>query len=398
MGGRYDNQTEVILPTNRNLTSSRNPDEDPGSRDIGVRASTRIIQSNIPTPAELKTEKQRVLYGILKQIGTRQVNRSELIFAPPWVLEEAFEREHNSNWSDAYVCVPEAEVERKANLITSHVVYKVKTDEKSERTMKARIVPHGNRDKEKDDIRKDSATVQLDIIRLLLSLTTFMGFRLAAIDITGAYLQIGPINRNIYVRPPKEWNGVRGVLWKLTKLPYGVVEAVRQWMKVVDEWMLTYGGLERILGIGQFYVKRIEGKIILLLAKLTDDFLLSSTSTDMIDFIRRIQKRFVVGKVVVDQKILFSGCEIEQDQQVSINFSMHHYMDRLRLIHLDRKRRKELQSPVTEVEKKAFRSLAGTLLYLENAVMPQASLIASLMQQRISCLKVQDIFDANTFV
>ena len=73
----------------------------------------------------------------------------------------------------------------------------MKTDEHGDRTLKARIVPHGNRDVEKDDIRKDSATAQLSVIRSLLSIVTFLGFRLGFADIKGAYLQSGPIQGDI---------------------------------------------------------------------------------------------------------------------------------------------------------------------------------------------------------
>lgn len=52
-------------------------------------------------------------------------------------------------------------VPRDANFISSDVVYKLKVDEEGSRTLKARIVPHGNHDAEKDDIRKDSSNAPL---------------------------------------------------------------------------------------------------------------------------------------------------------------------------------------------------------------------------------------------
>lgn len=85
------------------------------------------------------------------------------------------------------------DVPNDANIITSHVVYKVKTEKDGKRTIKSRVVSRGNRDDDKDSIRKDSTTAQLNIIRLLLFLVTFLGFRLATADIKGTYLQSGPI-------------------------------------------------------------------------------------------------------------------------------------------------------------------------------------------------------------
>lgn len=91
----------------------------------------------------------------------------------------------------------------KANVITSHVVYEVKTDEAGVRTLKAIIYPHSNRDMMKDELRKYSATAQYDIVRLMLSIKVLLPFNLGLVFINGAYMQSGPIRRQICVRPPK---------------------------------------------------------------------------------------------------------------------------------------------------------------------------------------------------
>lgn len=266
--------------------------------------------------------------------------------------------------------------------------------------MKSRIVPHGNRDDEKDSIRKDSATAQLNIIRLVLSLVTFLGFRIGTADIKGAYLQSGPIQRTIYVRPPREWYRRhatdRKVLWKLTKLPYGIVEAGRQWQKTVEDWMLSDGGLQRAFGLSQLFIRRNKrDEITLMVAKVTDDFLVAGKLEYIHEFMDRLQQRFTVGKVVVDERFHFNGCEIEQDQSGNIRMSMIRYLDRLRPINVTRTRRKQRDMHANSEETKSYRALAGTLLYLGNGVLPQASLVVSLMQQCIANLKVQHLIDAN---
>ena len=43
-------------------------------------------------------------------------------------------------------------------------------------------------------------------------------------DISSAFLQSVPIERNVYVLPPKE-RRVPGILWKLTKHVYGLGDA-----------------------------------------------------------------------------------------------------------------------------------------------------------------------------
>lgn len=123
---------------------------------------------------------------------------------PPCILDKAVTEEIENTWKGAYVEVPEHSVLKSANIVSSNIVYKVKREEKGHKSMKARLCPHGNRDKEKGNIRNDSASAKFPIIRLLLSLATFLMLRIGCIDINGAYLQSGPITRELYIRPPPE--------------------------------------------------------------------------------------------------------------------------------------------------------------------------------------------------
>lgn len=148
-------------------------------------------------------------------MGSKQLTRAKMSFAPAWILDSALKEELESNWTDTFDTVDERNVGHNANVIPSHVVYKVKNDENNVKITKARICPNGNRDRMKKTVRKDSATAQFDIIRLLLSLASIFLFRLSCIDIKGAYLQSGPIKRQIYVRPPRELGLPRHILWKL---------------------------------------------------------------------------------------------------------------------------------------------------------------------------------------
>lgn len=62
---------------------------------------------------------------------------------------------------------------------------------------------------------------------------------------------------------------------------------------------------------------------------------------------------------------------------------------------LSRSRSKEKEERATKSEESSYRALAGTLMYLGNAVVPQAAMITSRMQQRLVNLRVKDIIDGN---
>lgn len=110
-----------------------------------------------------------MLKRIYDDIGKTQVTRAKLEHVPQWLLDKADQKEHDENWAGAYEVVEEKYVPKKANVITSHTVYKVKVDEDKNMKMKSRICPHGNRDREKVNIRKGSSTAQFNVIRLLLT-------------------------------------------------------------------------------------------------------------------------------------------------------------------------------------------------------------------------------------
>lgn len=160
--------------------------------------------------------------------------------------------------------------------------------------------------------------------------------------------------------------------------------------------MLTHAGLERVFGIPQLFIRRKQdSSICLLIAKVTDDFLIGGSLKDIRAFIDLLRKRFIVGKTVVDAKCFFDGCEIEQSIDGSIRMSMIRYLERLKPILISRTRKKERSSPATELEIKQYRSLAATLMYLGNGVLPQASYATSALQQKIGKLIVEHLVMEN---
>lgn len=90
--------------------------------------------------------------------------------------------------------------------------------------LKVRNVIYVHRDRDRFSFRRDSASADLSIVRLLVSLAVMIFLPIGTADVKGAYMQSGPSSHNIYVRHPKAIR-IRGVLWKLLRLPYGISEA-----------------------------------------------------------------------------------------------------------------------------------------------------------------------------
>lgn len=52
---------------------------------------------------ELNTDEQRTVENIAGKIGTDQVTRRKLEFAPSWIVEEALDQEFRANWENSYI-------------------------------------------------------------------------------------------------------------------------------------------------------------------------------------------------------------------------------------------------------------------------------------------------------
>ena len=376
------------------IEQPRNEVPENPEKDIGDTAVSEDMQTG-----KLTSTRKHALESIQMVIGHDTVVLRTLEFAPPWIVREAYEAEEE-NWDGVYEVVDEREVPKGANVIGSHVAYKLKVNEDGSLKLKARICPHGNRDSEKEGIRKDSAAVQWPVIRLLLSLSALMGFRIGTIDISAAYLQSGPITRLIFVRPPQEHCRKRGTLWKLLKLPYGIAEAGRQWQTTCETWLLSKDiGFEIVHGVTQLFVLRnSNGGVRMLCAKVTDDFLFSGTIRDLKWFDTQMRKRFKVGKTVLEGRMNFNGAVITQKAEGDILLSMEAYMERVVSIPVERERRKSQDSPMTKRELTQYRGLAGMMNWAGRAAVPVACFAASEMQQKLADARVKHLCSANGMV
>ena len=75
-------------------------------------------------------------------------------------------------------------------------------------------------------LRKDLPTIRESNIKLVLSIAAVNGWKIKSSDVTAAFLQSIPIERDVYVLPPKE-KRILGELCKLKKPCYGLVDTSR---------------------------------------------------------------------------------------------------------------------------------------------------------------------------
>ena len=314
------------------------------------------IVSDSPTflsAVDRQDEEQRLLQLMVQRVGHKQISLAHATaITAPWLVDASFTREL-SNWKDAYEIIPLDRLPPNANYIRSHAFCHVKraTDDETNSSLrlKTRIVLHGNEDNEREDVRKDTQAASFTSIRTLLALAAIYHLHIASIDIKGAYLQSGRCRRDIFVRPPNEWRQVRGVAWKLLKLPYGLPDAGHQWQTVIDDFILSLG-FSIIPGLPQLFKQQSASKDPpTVLAKVTDDILLVGTDSAIASCIQNIRASFDVGRLQYHTNMTFYGAFISVGPR-GFTLDIIEPLARLRPIPIACARRLTPHDPITPEE------------------------------------------------
>lgn len=133
----------------------------------------------------------------------------------------------------------------------------------------------------------------------------------------------------------------------------------------------------------------------MILKKVTDDLLFGADSDTMNYFVEQIERRFKIRKRIIDGRIIFNGCTITQNQQGDTSMDMKEYMSSIKSLDVTRARRKQVTEKATENEYKAYRSLAGSIIWEGNGTIPQSSYVGSYLKETAPRLRIQDLTEAN---
>ena len=158
-----------------------------------------------------------------------------LVFYTNNEVDEAKQKELN-NWLDNEVFEEVEEFDGK-NLMSVRwvITEKMKSGKK---VVKARLVARGF-EEDTNGLRKDSPTCSREAVRLAVSIASTKKWKCHTLDVTAAYLQGNKIERDVFVKPPPEFDN--GMIWKLKKTVYGLSDAARAWYLRVKEELLKLG-------------------------------------------------------------------------------------------------------------------------------------------------------------
>ena len=258
-------------------------------------------------------------------------------------------------------------------------------------SVKARLCARGF--EESQNYRTDSPTCSREGIRIALTLISSNSWKVNALDIKTAFLQGRPIEREVYVLPPKEAETDK--IWKLNKTVYGLADASRSWYLKLREELIHLGStpIELDQGVFCWY----DGSdMIGIIVCFVDDVLWGGSCQfhSIIDQLRCVFNIGTENTEIFD----YIGVNLKQNDDFSITISQAEYTTSVQPISLDKQQLADKQRALTDAEKKQLRGLLGQLNWLAGMSRPEISFTVSELSSRIRSSTIIDIVTANKTV
>lgn len=91
-----------------------------------------------------------------------------------------------------------------ANVVSSHVLYKIKKSVDGSLKLKSSIAPYGNEDDMKSMLTNDSTVFSPTGLRITEFIASFFGWGLYKADIKTAFQRAGAAIKDVHVKSPRE--------------------------------------------------------------------------------------------------------------------------------------------------------------------------------------------------
>ena len=246
--------------------------------------------------------------------------------------------------------------------ITTTWVLTQKGDEK-----RARLTARGFQ--EEANFPTDSPTVQKHSIRLILTVASTNNWDIKTTDITSAFLQGSKMDRDVFIKPPREAEE-KGKLWKLIKCLYGLKDASRKWYFRVLNKLKELGFQQAFCDKAVFFLIK-DNKLLGVIALHVDDFLHAGDPYFNKTILPQILSVFKVGKSET-RVFMYTGFQLKQDNE-GITLDQEKYVRNVQIPNVDIKLLKEKKREMNQTELTLLRQLTGMVNWAARATRPDLS-------------------------
>ena len=276
-------------------------------------------------------------------------------------IQAAKEKEID-NWNSNEVYEEVENVGQKAISVRWVTSEKVKD---GETFVKSRLVARGY-EENSEDFFKHSPTCSKESVRLTLAIASSNKWCCNSIDVKSAYLQGSPIEREVYLKPPKEFDV--GKLWKLHKTVYGLTDAARQWYIRVRSELIKLGAKVSRLDPALFSWEK-NGSVQGILCLYVDDILWAGEECFKEGVIDKLCQMFLIGSSSSND-LKYIGLRIQSSNEDGATIDQDDYIKSIRTIDITKERMNNKNSDLSEAERCEFRSLVGQLNWVATQTRP----------------------------
>ena len=233
--------------------------------------------------------------------------------------------------------------------------------------VKARLTIRGDQENT-EGIRKDSPTVRKPNIKVLLMICAKEGFPIQSSDVSAAFLQSVPIERDVFVLPPKE-RREPGKLWRLTKTVYGLSDASRGFYMSFSGEITKLGCCKSKLDPAMFVLLKEdnsgeeepwEKQPLGAAVSHVDDVLHGGGALFNKKVMEPLFKKFKFGSHE-DTEFRYVGINFRQLQDGSIQMDQDHYVEALEGPDMDTVANISMEETMGDDGQKEFRSAVAKL-------------------------------------
>ena len=246
---------------------------------------------------------------------------------------------------------------------------------------KGRLTPRGCYDPERFEYRNDSPAVSKQALLIFLTMALCHGWEIGKVDISGAFLQGDPLDREIWVELPKVLIAMGLVdsklrFRRLAKGAYGLNQAPRLWFLRLTKWLCSQGFRQSLIDPCLFTLMR-DGIVVASVAIYVDDLLVAGKIGIVDEIIAALGEQFATGSPELStevSKMSYTGkdisfvrdpktgllSEVRVDQQAYIDAKIAPSIPELDAA------KRTAQEPLKPEECDAYRELQGKLAWVGN--------------------------------
>jgi hypothetical protein len=294
----------------------------------------------------------------------------------------------------------EAREAEKRGVVGSRFIYTHKDLGGGETKPKARLVAKGFQDPDKDTLTCAAPTAHKSSLRLALAICAMMGWSPNSIDIKTAFLQGEPIQREVYLRPPREAGEPPNILWRLLKSVYGLIDSPERWFAKVKSVLVgELGGKQCTLDPAVFVWYTKDGSLSGIISAHVDDFYWGG-GDEFLAIVSGIGESVTVGSKE-SGNFMYSGMRVSQGERggedgtpktKTICLDLNEYIKNLKSVEIPTR---EAQSPLTESELSRLRGIVGELLWVCTQCRPDIGFNVSVLASQVGSPSVASLLHAN---